>query len=157
MNKENIYWLAGILEGEAWFGWKRTPALTLQMTDEDIVQRVSNLFERPYYKVRSDKRNIKGKTLYSVGIYSNDAIAIMKIVYPIMGARRQLQIEGVINNWKSQKQHLTRLSNEEISEIRSFYATGKITQKELATKYGVIPQTILRIVNYQRHLMPTKG
>jgi hypothetical protein len=43
-----------------------------------------------------------------------------------------------------------KLSEDEVSEIRSLYSKG-YTQQSLAEMYGVARQTISRYINYQRY------
>ncbi len=53
MDERILHWLAGLLEGEGSFlkpppSAPNTPRITLQMTDEDVVQRVQEIFDLTY-------------------------------------------------------------------------------------------------------------
>lgn len=54
MENNDLHWLAGLLEGEGSFmkpspSSPNCPIISLQMTDEDIVKRVSLLFNCKYH------------------------------------------------------------------------------------------------------------
>ena len=49
-----------------------------------------------------------------------------------------------------------KLSEAKVAKIRSRYATGKITQKELAAQYGITGSTVSRIVIGTMWALPPK-
>ena len=95
-----LYWLAGLLEGEGSFlkgppSRPRCPILQLAMTDSDIVARVADLFGRRVF--RSDRGVDLGfKPAYLTALKGAGAAQLMAAVRPLMGARRQTQIDGVL-------------------------------------------------------------
>src|SRR5690349_21744904 len=87
-NLKDIYWLAGILEGEANFRMGATsPAISLTMSDLDIVNRVRAITktEDTTITVRPPQEN--RKECYTTCIYGSLAIQWMMTIYPIMGNR----------------------------------------------------------------------
>ena len=48
---------------------------------------------------------------------------------------------------KCQDHPYAKLTNEQVTEIRTLYEAGGITQKELAKRYGVSISQICKIVN----------
>jgi predicted transcriptional regulator len=48
-----------------------------------------------------------------------------------------------------------KLTDIEVSEIRAKYACGRVTQRALASKYGVCQQLISRIVLRKNRVEPT--
>jgi hypothetical protein len=48
-----------------------------------------------------------------------------------------------------------KLTDMEVSEIRSMYACGRVTQRALASKYGVCQQLISRIVRHENRVKTT--
>lgn len=101
---KDIYWLAGLLEGEASFYTytkynQKTvtsyPELTFQSTDFDIAYRVSKIVNSNISNVKpygSSKQNS-----FKVRACSNKAIQWMITLYSLMGERRQEKIREVIN------------------------------------------------------------
>lgn len=99
MTAGDAAWLAGLLEGEGWFGERRQkgrsprPLIALKMTDRDVVERVAVLCgnRAVSHTVNEDK-----KDFYTVRIGGQDAVEIMKLVLPWMGERRTETIEMLI-------------------------------------------------------------
>lgn len=101
MDTVDTAWLAGILEGEGYFGaqkslrpsgnYSKRISVRLEMTDEDIISRVADItgignigeYHRPGYRI-SYYWQVQSKT---------DASCIMRLIYPYMGKRRREQIE----------------------------------------------------------------
>ena len=100
MERHDLYWLAGLLEGEGSFRRPppceaKYPRITLQMTDLDVVQRVAALFEINYIYTQKYSRE-DWKTSYSTLVKGKRAVHIMNQLYPLMGERRKQQIENAI-------------------------------------------------------------
>ena len=61
MDRKDLYWLAGLLEGEGSFQKPapcepKYPRITIKMTNRDIIERVAALFERNYIHTRKHSR-----------------------------------------------------------------------------------------------------
>ena len=95
MNKTETAWLAGLLEGEGCFHTVGgTPAVTLLMTDRDIVYRVATLFATKVYPVKNSR--LGTKQAWRTIAYGDIAIRIMRLVEPHMGKRRRAKIHSVL-------------------------------------------------------------
>lgn len=103
LSNEDLYWLAGILEGEGSFGLTRChvkgkcykyPLIQLNMTDEDIVERVAKLYGSLYRGYRGAKPGNKNR--FSTTLTNKRADELMRVLYPIMGKRRQKRIREVL-------------------------------------------------------------
>lgn len=98
MDRKDLYWLAGLLEGEGSFQKPapcepKYPRITLQMTDADVVQRVATLFGRNRICSFKSKR-ANHKDSYSILVKGKRAVQIMGDLYPLMGERRKQQIRN---------------------------------------------------------------
>lgn len=96
-----LYWLAGLLEAEGTFlkGSSSRPnqvAMRLWMTDRDIVARVGEIWDS---NVGSFQRNEEVKTAFFVSLSGKKAIAWMQKLRPLMGERRQAQIDRAIASY----------------------------------------------------------
>lgn len=111
-----IFWLAGLLDGEGSFLWIRnsqartgrwsySAVVKVKMTDRDLVARVAELFGS---KVNGPYRNGDGKEVYETSAHNSKAIQWMLTIYPIMGFRRQLQIKGVVTGWKGYRSQIRK-------------------------------------------------
>lgn len=101
MNREEVIWLAGLLEGEGCFSIARQHGnlkvgIVIGMTDYDVILRVSQLFN----KNRISSKTLKsGKVYYTAQIWGIDAIDIMKLLQPHMFGRRSAKIQEILEKW----------------------------------------------------------
>lgn len=124
INLKDLYWLAGILEGEGCFfarkgskikDTKRKKSkingthhtifgINLYMNDEDVIRRASNIMrphDNRYHDKAPDYRtNSMG---YGFNVSGKHAIAWMMTLYPLMGNRRKQKIREIITFWKTYK------------------------------------------------------
>ena len=151
MKIRDLYWLAGILEGEGSF-MKGTPSapnlprISCSMTDEDIIKKVSSLMEVKYHKCKLSDKNPKWKDTYIVNLRGKRARKLMEELKPIMGNRRQAQIQRALDSYDPNKS-IIKLSKQDIPKIRVLLKNGKLTHKQIAIKFGVERSTISHINN----------
>jgi hypothetical protein len=144
---KDLYWLAGLLEGEGCFSTqteKLSLAISLQMTDEDIVKRVADLFQCKYYRCYSDFSREKGhKPSYKITFRGKRALQWMKTLLPLMGNRRSQKITECIDSFKLKGRGI--LKDEQISEIRKRFARGE-KPKDIAKDFPVSFWRVYQIV-----------
>ena len=102
MNIKDIYWLAGLFDGEACFVWNkqnRTPAVQIAMTDEDTIIKVCKLLHHPRYYLNKKKKE-HHKQCYSIHTSGKLAVGIMMTLYSLLSKRRQEDIQRVLGEWK---------------------------------------------------------
>ena len=94
-----IYWLAGLIEGEGCFSWQKKGGLFiyLGMTDLDVLEYASLLFDRKVYTIR---RHPPRKPLGVVRIAGSRAAGWMMTLYPLLGARRRARIRELLTQWR---------------------------------------------------------
>jgi hypothetical protein len=97
-----LHWLAGLLEGEGSFmvgppSSPRMPLIAVHMTDEDVMVRLGRIFERKVHVVRP--RNPRWRTSYLVRVTGGHAVRWMRLLRPLMGARRQGQIDRALASY----------------------------------------------------------
>jgi len=148
MSDKELYWLAGLLEGEGSFlaGPPSAPnsvRITLTMTDADVVARVAALWGVAYHEVRQSRSRLMGwKPNYYVHLRGKPAADLMQLLLPLMGERRQRQIERALASYNP---HLRRkLLPEQIMEIKAQLVEGR-KHGEIASQYGVDRSTISHI------------
>lgn len=96
-------WLAGIVEGEAYIGPKyqkygKTNSLRIcvQMTDQDIIERVAQLWGSTWREVKPHiGTKVNHKTQYATEICGPRANEFVDRVWPLFSQRRQARIEAV--------------------------------------------------------------
>lgn len=105
-NRTNVAWMAGLLEGEGYFGVqidKRTDSprieMTCVMTDEDVIDKLHTLIpwarkyvvERPPHKTQYRLMLMRKARVY----------ALCAALFPFMGERRQDQLRAVMDTFKA--------------------------------------------------------
>jgi hypothetical protein len=150
----NLHWLAGLLEGEGSFfpgspSNPHQPVLSVSMTDAGVMARVGELMERKVY--RCEPRQPQWSVAYVVRLRGKPAVSWMHLLRPLMGERRQAQIDRALASYKSN-------SNERLYDWRArrgleLLAKGK-TVKEVAGLLDVSIWCIydLRLGRTHKHL-----
>ena len=113
MNQNELYWLAGLLEGEGGFNtWqphnRRYPTAILQlcMTDEDTVKRAAKLMK--HHKAIVSYELPSGKTAWRVQLVQKEPLTkLLFKLQPLMGKRKQDQIETML--WTLHNNHRVKL------------------------------------------------
>jgi hypothetical protein len=129
-------WLAGLLEGEGSFlkgppSAPRYPVLALQMTDEDVVARVAAMFDRKLGRWQS--RHAREQPVFLVRITGAKAVAWMTALRPLMGERRQLQIDRAVASHAPTP--TARLDEAMARQALNLLATGT-TVRAVAERFG---------------------
>lgn len=94
-NRDDLLWLAGLLEGEGSFDAHRGkyPRIRLAMTDRDIVGRAASLMGAEF---RLSLHPAPAKATWHTEISGERAAEIMREILPFMGARRSQRIADVL-------------------------------------------------------------
>ena len=104
MNINELYWLAGILEGEGSFyirtlSGHRYPTVLVKMTDRDIINRVKDITNLGTICIKKTL-NQNHKDCYQWQVAKTaDAVAVMKLVLPLMGERRSQRIKELLREF----------------------------------------------------------
>lgn len=95
-SREDIIWLAGLLEGEGTFDSQRQryPRVRLSMTDRDVVGRAATLMG---CSIRLTLRPKPLTSTWHAEIQGPRAEAIMRTILPFMGARRSARIAEILS------------------------------------------------------------
>lgn len=103
IHQHEVMWLAGLIEGDGCFciGKGKTPRLSIQMTDQDVITKAAKMLESSVWT--SGRLTKAGKTVWSCGASGLKAIEWMRILKPYMGIRRQGQIVKIVSSWLDKK------------------------------------------------------
>ena len=144
---EDIYWLAGLLEGEGYFGIQgNKPIIRLSMTDLDIVERANSILGNNSIHTYQRKENWKPTHIIQFG--GKPALDWMIRLYPYLGERRRGKIDEVRELYDpslSQKATTKRraLTDEQERKVLEKFNNG-MTIRSLANEYSVHWRTIMR-------------
>ena len=95
MDRDDLMWLAGLLEGEGYFGIKgKNPRLSIECTDRDVAGRAAMLMGG---KLRARlPRNERSAATYICEVTGDKAVGTMQALLPHMGARRSSRIMEIL-------------------------------------------------------------
>lgn len=111
-----LHWLAGLLEGEGTFDLvsepkthgtnpKKRGRIQFASSDEDVVERVAELFGVAYHP-KGGKLAYPGsytgrKQMWTAHVRGDRAVALMQELYLLMGDRRRQQINHVLEGHRT--------------------------------------------------------
>ena len=103
-DKEKIVWLAGLFEGEGYFGLLNNghgnfyASCYVGLNDKDVMQKcVAYLIEvTDISKINLLTQKYNNKNHYRIALKGTKAIKVMEILLPYMGKRRSLAIKNAI-------------------------------------------------------------
>lgn len=148
MKDTDLHWLAGLLEGEGSFlkgppSNPKSPLIAIQTTDEDVIARVAGYFGNKYHPAGKQKSHHKQSfSLHKKGL---GAVKLMEELYPLMGERRQRQIDEAIASCSVKPKRA--LTDDQILEIRERIKNGD-NYLILAKEYKVNRSTIFNVKNF---------
>ena len=98
LKRDDLMWLAGLLEGEGCFtlSTRDCPRIQMVSTDMDVVRRVAKLFDRELCEKSRSAASWGKKKQYMTRIMGNESLEWMEILQPHMGKRRTKRIREVI-------------------------------------------------------------
>jgi hypothetical protein len=126
-----LYWLSGLLEGEGTFtagtpSAPRRPRVAISMTDRDVIDRVATLLGSRVYIHKVD--NISNHQLaHRTEVVGGSAVALMRLLYPYMGVRRQGQIETAMASYlplRVVRHKIYHLVSDEVEEFVRYWMAG---------------------------------
>jgi hypothetical protein len=107
MDIKDLYWLAGIIEGEGSFTFTTTeshgyPRVKVKMTDEDVIRRCREVsgvgtVNGPHYA-----GDYKPSWVWVVQKHT-DAAGLMMTLYSLMGDRRKAKILECLTKWRAEQ------------------------------------------------------
>lgn len=97
---KDVYWLAGLLEGEGAFTKNGAhPVIALKMDDLDVVSRCGRILGASNVRSAIDRSRLGRKCYFVVSISGCRAAGWMMTLYSLMGARRQARIRELLALW----------------------------------------------------------
>lgn len=111
MTEGEIAWLAGLLEGEGSFVFKKQkrrngvyvmPVIKVGSTDLDVMQRVAEMWGAKHMQFHR-RRQPHWKDQWIVTRSGQPAVETMRQILPWMGERRAAKIRELIAAWEGRK------------------------------------------------------
>jgi hypothetical protein len=150
----DLHWLAGLLEGEGSFmagppSNPRMPIISITMNDVDVMTRVGRIFGRKVQAIRP--RRVRWQTTYQLRVAGAGAVALMTSLRPLMGTRRQGQIDRALACYAPRP---TAVLNDRTAAAALRALAAGDTVKAVARRHGVSVWCIydLRLGRTHKHL-----
>ena len=97
MQDKDLYWLAGLIEGEGCYTWlKRVykPQVIISMCDQDVIEKAAQLMGTSVVSVYPPSHRKRGHSpQWHAKVTGQRAIYLMQALYPLMGKRRKARID----------------------------------------------------------------
>jgi len=132
-----LHWHAGLLEGEGTFmtgppSSPGLPVIAVNMTDHDVMARLGRIFGRKVHPLKP--RSERWRASYQVRVTGSAAVRWMTLLQPLMGSRRQAQIDRAIASYAPHPVAL--LTDEAARRALDALAEGA-SMKCVAERFGV--------------------
>ena len=110
MTENELYYVAGLLEGEGCFTWQNSNRkgkkrffggllIDIKMSDRDIIERYRQI-SGATAKIQVHKAaNVRCRTQYGQRISGYAAANLMRLLLPLMGTRRSKKITSLLDYW----------------------------------------------------------
>ena len=141
--KETVrYWLAGLYEGEGSFikgppSNPHTPRVSLQMTDEDVMEKAASLLGTTYSKCKRRKPK-HHKESFIVMLRGQNAVDFMRQIYPLMSKRRKQQMQKAIAC------HVPKKSIKWPSDKKLLRMRKTMSYRQIGKLFGCSHSTVMR-------------
>jgi hypothetical protein len=142
----DLAWAAGLLEGEGSFQAKlgSVPFIWCEMSDEDVVARLAGIFGGNY--ISHAKRQEHFKDTWSWSVVSSRAAKIMEILRPLMGRRRQSQIDVALAAWGERQRKIQERKDANafraVQAVEYYRLMDRPSMRRAGAKFGVSHVTI---------------
>jgi hypothetical protein len=148
----DIYWLAGVLEAEGSFlrGYPtkaNQPRIQVTSTDEDVISWIATWLGVKYVPLKPRAAGSSGtKQPFYACVSAGPAVRLMRQLYPLMGKRRQEQIECALASYdpNKHKRNTSKLNDDQVLDIYKRAHAGE-RQKMIASEYNIDRSTIADI------------
>lgn len=97
MKEEELAYLAGFIDGEGYIGISKNSSygelqISITNTNEDIIRLIAKWFKG---SVRLVEKKENHKDCWRFGVYSEDAVTLLKAVYPYLFVKREQAYIGL--------------------------------------------------------------
>lgn len=157
MNREDVAWLAGIIEGEGCFTHSGTTiTVQLKMTDEDVVRRCQQIAGVGVFSVkgRSASTLPHYKQVFQWTSAGAEAMQVITLVRPFLGERRAARADELTEQYLDAHSLVCRQCGEEFfcEHANRFYCTEACRNRADHVKNGRA-----RIARYETRLKEQHG
>lgn len=110
MTRDDLFYIAGLLEGEGCFTWQRCSRngkdisyggvlIDVKMVDKDIIDRYRQIVGATANQQKHKPSTPNSQTQYGQRISGHAAASLMRELLPLMGVRRSNRIRFLLEKW----------------------------------------------------------
>jgi hypothetical protein len=122
MAKHELWWVAGLLEGEGCFGTQKSGYVTIQVqtADREVIEKLVEFTGLGHVSGPFKTRAAHHAPMYGWHPSGANAVALIELVYPLLSSRRQARIDETLVLWSGwlQRQTEKRQVQEQIRDRR---------------------------------------
>ena len=150
MNDVEKAWVAGLLEGEGSFMWRKSNSakVSCQMTDIDVIFRLHKLIGGKVYKTTKSQQHHKDAWVCVVSGIS--AVELMEDIGPLMGLRRGQRILEVLETYYKHEIELTKKHGETrqnaLMAADEYLGTNR-SLRDVAKDFGISHVTLKNVLD----------
>lgn len=129
LTETDIAWIAGLLEGEGYFGIDNRPKgkykvsktppapfIKISMVDEDVIQKLSNLLGKSYFS--PSRKTVTNKQVYTLHLGEKEKLLfLLQKILPYMGVRRTERIRECISHLQTWKEWVENGGRSEMARL----------------------------------------
>jgi hypothetical protein len=146
-SRETLLWLAGLLEGEGSFipgppSSPGVPRISVEMIDEDVIARAALALGNRYWRVGG--RNDIWKPTYRTQLRGESAVRLMQVLRPMMGLRRQAQIDRALASWSPQEHRLRPEDEKRILQLVASGLSYRATGRQVGFSWSTVGNVVAR-------------
>lgn len=142
INKNDLYWIAGLLEGEGCFGCRNTGTkknifVTCHMTDLDVLKTLQKKIGHGYVNGPYKNGKLEYKLRYMYKVSGALAKELMELLLPLMGNRRSAKIKSLIRDYNNVKPRIYKFLNLktnkilEVSNLKTWIKDNNLNESNL--------------------------
>ena len=99
---KDIYWAAGFLDGEGYFGRRRSTCFVqATQVQAELLYRLQKLFGGHVRQFQRDQ--VTGRRYHRWDFHGKKATGLMLTLYSLLSLKRKLQIQKALDAWRNAK------------------------------------------------------
>lgn len=145
---QQVTWFAGLFEGEGCFTFAngKPKALTIQMTDLDVLERVHEFFGGTLAPMKKRQEHWKDSWVWN--IYGVKAVELAREMLPFLGLRRTRRCNEFIAGHRSMETFVEQkiAKTLELAQQARSLRTQGLTQQQIADRLGCERSYVSRLL-----------
>lgn len=131
-----LYWVAGIVEGEGTVGFYKTPQVRVPQKDPEILYRLMQLLGGKVYGPYLRGQSPKVTTIYQWRLLGAEAVGLAMTLFPLLSKGRQRQILSVLRQWHATQSRIATIFQKLANVCRNGHLRTDANTRVAQTPHG---------------------